>query len=80
MEKDENNTIDSTPMGRVWKVVIASMLFTALAGFIWHRMTLTKQERYNTNESEQLTSEIVKLTAYRDYLREASTSQKKSPL
>ena len=66
-------------MGRVWKVVLASVLFTALAAFTWHYMTLEEQHLYNTHESANVRQEIVKLTLYRDQLLAASTSPKKLP-
>lgn len=79
MKSQENNISQSTPMGRVWKVVIASMVITLIAGYIWHVMSLNEQRMYNLHENEQLETEITKLTLYRDQLTGTSTIPKSLP-
>ncbi len=73
IESDEHGTRQSTPMGRVWKVVIASMLFTIIAGVIWHITTLEEVRLDNLHEKSDLRLEIEKLTDYRASLLATST-------
>lgn len=66
-------------MGRVWKVVFASMLFTVIAGSVWHVVALMEVHMDNQHESDVLRTEISKLTDYREALIASSTAEKKLP-
>ena len=75
MESIEHGARRSTPMGRVWKVVLASMLFTVITGVIWHITTLEEVRLDNQHESSDLRIEIRKLTNYRATLLASSTTE-----
>ncbi len=79
MNYTENNTAQSTPMGRIWKVVLASMLFTIITGALWHIVALEEAHIDNQHESDVLRTEIRKLSDYRATLSASSTSEMKLP-
>ena len=79
MQETSDKKPESTPMGRIWKVVIGSMLAIAIVGFIWHTMTLSEQRLYDMNENARLQREIGKLQVYRHELMDASTTPEKLP-
>lgn len=60
-------------MVSVWKVVVATMLGTALIGFAWHSMGMAKVRMENTHNSNEVRASIAKLTLYRDTLTSTST-------
>ena len=63
-------------MVNVWMVVLATMLATALFGFIWHTMGMSEVRAQDEQESRTVREDIGKLTAYRNQLKAkmASTS------
>jgi hypothetical protein len=78
--ENENNKIVSTPMGRVWKVIFATMLGTVLVGYGWHGMQMLKLRTQNEHEENAVRANIVKLSTYRDQLKaEASSTIKTLP-
>ena len=66
-------------MGKIWKVVLASMLVTSITGALWHVVTLEKVRMDNQHESDVLRTEIRKLSDYRKALIASSTTQQKLP-
>jgi hypothetical protein len=77
---NEDNKTESTPMGRVWKVIFATMLGTVLIGYAWHGMEMLKLRTQNESVENDVRANIVKLTAYRDQLKaDASSTVKTIP-
>ena len=79
MDSPELNRAQSTPMGRIWKVVLASMLFTIITGAVWHIIALEETRMDNQHESDVLRTEILKLSDYRATLIASSTTAKNIP-
>ena len=71
----ENET-QATPMVNVWMVVFCTMLATGLFGFVWHTTGMSEARAADEKESQVVKEDIVRLTSYRDQLKEkmASTS------
>lgn len=76
--QNENTEIPSTPMGRVWKVVGATMLGTVLIGYGWHGMEMLKLRTQNEHIENEVRTNIVKLTDYRDQLKDEASSTTKT--
>ena len=72
--ENENTKTESTPMGRVWKVIFATMLGTVLIGFSWHEMEMLKQRTLNESQENAVRANIEKLTIYRDELKAKASS------
>jgi hypothetical protein len=68
-----DNTPKQTPMGKVWMVVLGTMLFTVVGSYIWHLTTLERLKMDNAHENNMLRLEIKKLTDYRDTLVASTT-------
>lgn len=61
-------------MGRVWKVIFATMLGTALVGYAWHAMQMLKERTLNESQENAIRANIEKLTVYRDELKAKASS------
>jgi hypothetical protein len=66
---DQQSTAESTPMKKVWKVVILTMLGTTLLAYAWHGMEMLRVKASHTREANALRENITKLSEYRDSLR-----------
>lgn len=53
-----------TPMIHIWLVVLGSMLFVALAGFVWHFTTMMRLDTTQIAERNEVTARNAKLEAY----------------
>jgi hypothetical protein len=69
-----SNETKVTPMGRVWLIVLGSMVLVAACGSIWHIMGMSEERVKNEKELTAVKTEIVKLTAYRDELLKKASS------
>jgi hypothetical protein len=76
--ENENTKTESTPMGRVWKVIFATMLGTVLIGYAWHGMEMLKLRTQNESVEHAVRANIVKLTAYREQLKVSASSTVKT--
>lgn len=76
--ENKNNETASTPMGRVWKVIGATMLGTVLIGYAWHGMEMLKLRTQNEHVENEVRANIVKLTLYRDQLKSDASSTTKT--
>ena len=63
-------------MGKIWKVVLASMLVTIIAAAVWHVVTLEEVRMDNQHESEVLRTEIRKLSDKGPTARELDEAKK----
>jgi hypothetical protein len=72
--ENENSKMVSTPMGKVWKVIGATMLGTILVGYAWHGMEMLKLHTQNEHAENEVRANIVKLTLYRDQLKAEASS------
>lgn len=73
-ENNEHTQTELTPMGRVWKVICATMLGTALIGYGWHAMEMSKQKRQNARAENEVVVNIAALTVYRDQLQASASA------
>ncbi len=51
-------------MIRIWLVVLGSMLFVALAGFVWHFTTMMRLDNEQHIDRNEVTARNAKLEAY----------------
>ena len=71
----QQSTVLLTPMGKVWKVVVATVLGTALLSSAWHGMEMLRIRAMHAREANSVRASITNLTAYRDLLRTQNASQ-----
>lgn len=67
MEKD---TIQPTPMGRVWLMIVISAIFVLGVSWFWHWSGIHSVEVRNKKDNAKLITNIAHLSAYRDVLKE----------
>ena len=53
-------------MKMIWKLVLATMLFTIAGGMLWHVWKMNELNVTQERESSRVKKEIVLLRAYRD--------------
>ena len=66
----EEDTIQSTPMGRVWMMILISASFVFAASWLWHLSEMRTVETRHQKESTKIQTSIAYLSAYRDVLKE----------
>lgn len=66
----EEDAIQSTPMGRIWLMILVSALFVLGFSWLWHWSEIHKIEVVNHKESIAIQTNIIRLSAYRDVLKE----------
>lgn len=67
MEKD---TPESTPMVRVWKIVLLSAFFVFMISWVWHLSQMRDVVSRNEKDIMKVETDIAQLSAYRDVLKE----------
>lgn len=65
----EEDTIQPTPMGRVWKMVLISALFVFSASWLWHWSEIRSVEMQGKKDIQKILTNIAQLSAYRDVLK-----------
>lgn len=65
----ENFEAQKTPMGRVWLLVLASMVVTLSVSWFWHVSGMKSQAQSDQLESEALIANTERIAAYRDVLK-----------
>lgn len=58
-----------TPMGRVWLIVLGTMLVSGSLAWMWHLRAIAEAHAENLREAEKIRARIVELETYRDVLR-----------
>lgn len=58
-----------TPMGKVWLIVLGTMLVSGSMTWAWHIHTITVAHEENLREQEAIRARIIGLQTYRDILR-----------
>ena len=75
---NENQT-KKEGMKTIWKLVLATMVFTISGGMLWHIRAMNELNIIQERESSRAKEEIVLLRAYRDvFAKEGIESAKKS--
>ena len=75
MENTEENTTNetttpSTPMGRVWLIVLISMCVTFALSWFWHVSGMNKQLRQNNAADSAVIANTEAVAHYRDLIKE----------
>lgn len=70
MARDFETQTQQTPMGRVWLIVLVSMVLVFGASWLWHLMGMSEQKRRNSIEDAPVVRNIEAITRYRDVLKE----------
>jgi len=75
MENTEESTANemttsSTPMGRVWLIVLISMCVTFMFSWFWHVSGMNKQLRQNNAADNAVIVNTEAVAHYRDLLKE----------
>lgn len=73
----EENTTQSTPMGRVWMMVLLSALFVFGVSWFWHLSEMRTTQKRSAKESAKIQTSIAHLSEYRDVLREKGRGEAK---
>lgn len=66
-----------TPMGRVWVIVLGTMVLVTAASFLWHYMGILKLRSDEKVYEDRAKTNIERLTAFRAELEASSTPTSK---
>lgn len=67
-------------MKMIWKIVLATMVFTIAGGMLWHVRAMYDLNRVQEREASKVKKEIVLLRAYRDAFAKDGIESAKSLL
>ena len=72
--RQEDESVPETPMGRVWSIVLGTMFIVSLVSFIWHYLGMLELRKEQTASENEVSRDIERLVAFRADVAARSTT------